>query len=723
MELRKYLEIIYKRWAVVAVCVVVVLAGALAAAFLTSPVYKSEAKLYVRMTSLQQKFIKGFPNEIGKYEYSNQENAMGTIEEMVENRNSLAALVEEMDFRDSKGRLLKVESFVNPNNASLVFSQKKGVSIENIKDTDVIMVTGYSDVLEESQAIADKVVSNFISSFAEMYRNEAKAALKSIDARFAEVERDFLDAERRMVDFRLKRGIYNEPNQVTTLLGVLANAESEIDKTRRAMEESKATIESIKKAAISSHLDLQDAQVKIAENSTIEEYKKQIISTETVIVKLLLERTEEHPEVKAARRQLDLLKSALQDEVQKSLASQIVEKPAFYDALSSKYSSALTSLYELEAREKALLSQTRQYKKELDKIPQKEKDYDYLVRELDNLKMTYSNLYSSRETAREAVRLDMANAFVFQPAAIQPELKHNVHFPKKKSILIIAGVVSVFLGLFLAFAREYTDETIWGVGEFEKISDAPAGAIRYSKALKDGGVFKGGPGQISDSVGDLVTRIKLSRGRALGNTISIVSVSDGDGKTLVAAALGNLLAAQGKKTVIVDCDLRARSGNTLVPTGLKGLSDVLAENVGSNAVLRPVTSGKTPASGLEGAQDAADSGSWRNAFVTTALSPGLDVISSGTAAVAFAQGALDSPRFSAFAERLSAAYDHVIFDTPSLSVGNDAMLLSGRSEETIFVAAQRKTRTQSLRRHLEAFRRAGLDISGSVLNKARYPFE
>ena len=70
-------------------------------------------------------------------------------------------------------------------------------------------------------------------------------------------------------------------------------------------------------------------------------------------------------------------------------------------------------------------------------------------------------------------------------------------------------------------------------------------------------------------------------------------------------------------------------------------------------------------------------------------------------------------------ERLLAAADLVIFDSPPLQAVTDAAVLSSFVDGTILVIDARRSRRRTVRNARESLTRAGANVLGAVLNRAR----
>ena len=690
MELRLYWEILRRRWVALAAVLVVLPVLTLLATLAAGPVYKSTARLWVRVSNAQHKFIKGLPSDIGKYEYTSPDNAMGTIDEWLQSASTIAPVIRRLGLADGKGRELTVEKFVNPNKLALVFSQRRGLAIEHLKDSEVFELTGYAPSQEQARDIVREAAGEFLGSFREMYRADAAAARRLLESSYAEILGRLDASNRALTAYREEQGVYDEGAQVSTTLSELSTLEGDLRTTERAVREARAGLESIRGAAAASAEGFRAAEVLLEESNTVQEYKKDLVGIETDLSKQRVELTDEHPEVKALLEQADVLREALRAEVKKSFASQILGRPSYYEGLATKYSTFMVDLVSQEVRLESLAGQVAAKRGELARIPGREQGYNDLVREVDNLKSMESSLYNSLEMAKIAERMDLTNSFTFEPPSLAENPGNALYFPRRKKALLVAFVLAALLGAFFAFLWEYVDDSVWTAA-------AAAGASgRRVLGLVPRG--RGGEldprgaarGRFADGVDDVVAALRL-HGSGSRGVVVLAGPGPRAGTSLLAAHLAVALARRGARVLVVDADLRHPRQHALfgVEAGA-GLAGYLV----------------TPAA--------------EPAIVATGVA-GVDLLPAGSADSGGSPVPLDTDRFSELVARLGGRYDTVVVDTPPLSAGNEALTVCRLGAAVLLVAAQGKTTAAGLHRLAASCETAGAPIVGVAMTRVRLP--
>jgi polysaccharide biosynthesis transport protein len=181
-------------------------------------------------------------------------------------------------------------------------------------------------------------------------------------------------------------------------------------------------------------------------------------------------------------------------------------------------------------------------------------------------------------------------------------------------------------------------------------------------------------------------RVAMEVEGKLPATILLTAASDKQGTTTLAVNLATTIAKENRKVLLVDLNFASpRVAQLLSVDGSRGLAELLG---GGDPIdlIRPSNVAR------------------------------LDVLPTGTAP-ADAAALLNSEHFMRLLGMLSAAYDHVIFDAPSLARGDDARIVASVCDGTVLVA----------RRSLSAIRRAagardllltiGANLLGVALNR------
>jgi capsular exopolysaccharide synthesis family protein len=194
---------------------------------------------------------------------------------------------------------------------------------------------------------------------------------------------------------------------------------------------------------------------------------------------------------------------------------------------------------------------------------------------------------------------------------------------------------------------------------------------------------------MAEANSSLATNVAFASSISPPQLFVVTSPSPGDGKTTTAINLAITLAERGRKTLLVDSDLRR--GTVGILLGLErspGLSTVLAEDVDPRRVRQHVT-----------------------------LSGGavLDVRTTGVRPENPAV-LLASDRARSIFQALRQEYDVVVVDSPPVNAAADAALLGSISDGVLIVARAGVTAAEALTFTMEQLRAVRAPILGGVLN-------
>ncbi len=169
--------------------------------------------------------------------------------------------------------------------------------------------------------------------------------------------------------------------------------------------------------------------------------------------------------------------------------------------------------------------------------------------------------------------------------------------------------------------------------------------------------------------------------------LAVVSADDGDGKSFVAANLAVAFSQLGRRTVLVDADMRSPRLERVfeIPRG-PGLSAILSGRVSPRS-LAPVVD-----------------------------LPHLFVLGVGTLPPNPLE-LLESPAFAAMITELASKFDHVIVDTPSARRGADAGVISVGCGRYLTVARRGRTRMDAMGELVASLRDPSVEALGFIVNE------
>ena len=182
------------------------------------------------------------------------------------------------------------------------------------------------------------------------------------------------------------------------------------------------------------------------------------------------------------------------------------------------------------------------------------------------------------------------------------------------------------------------------------------------------------------------TQLEIVRRERRAQILLVSSPSSGDGKTTTSSNLAICHAHAGRKTLLIDGDLRRPSIHSIY--GLKrdrGLSQILGEELPFDNVVQP-----------------------------TAIA-NLDVITSGPE-VSNPAELLSATVFGQFLEELRPVYDCIIIDAPPLLIVTDPWIISAIADGLILVVRVGEVRRQALEQTMEILKTLGTPALGVVIN-------
>lgn len=190
-------------------------------------------------------------------------------------------------------------------------------------------------------------------------------------------------------------------------------------------------------------------------------------------------------------------------------------------------------------------------------------------------------------------------------------------------------------------------------------------------------------------------------------TILITSAEEHDGKSFIAANLAVAYSQEGKRTLIIDCDLRQGRLHKIfeVPNGSSGGLTNLILNY------------KLISAKNEEKEKVEDNKKYfLNNYILPTKIEDLYIIPSGPCPPNPIE-LLASRDASKIFEKLRNAFDIIIFDgTPVVGL-SDALVMTKYSDANIVVVCNNKTKMESVGNTVKAFDQANANITGVIMNK------
>ncbi|MBV8844204.1 MAG: hypothetical protein JO307_15455 [Bryobacterales bacterium] len=313
--------------------------------------------------------------------------------------------------------------------------------------------------------------------------------------------------------------------------------------------------------------------------------------------------------------------------------------------------------------------------------------------ELEATAEAYRKLYEAllqRLTENEQQEsFPVANARIIAPATtpLFPS------YPKTKLILILAVLVGGAVGLGIASIRHTRDRTLRTERQVVSGLGIPClGAVSRLRKARGLGARSGDNPAVDSpfsEYADKLRGIKVSLQAACpekrGACIGLISVDAFDGKTDFAIGLADLYAAAGRRTLLVDANLRdAPLSAKLAPNARAGLPDALVGPDDPEVTLDPKT--------------------------------GVHLLPAGSAVpIANSADLLGSPAMCALMARLRDRFEVIFVDLPPLGGTPDARLLGGALDGCVLIIQWGTTPEDALQTALRRIETAQIGIFGAVI--------
>lgn len=353
-----------------------------------------------------------------------------------------------------------------------------------------------------------------------------------------------------------------------------------------------------------------------------------------------------------------------------------------------------------EQRESMARQAVGEAKEEFDRINARSFEYQALKREADADKTLYEELMKKIKEA--GINAGFQNSAIRIADAARPALKPV--FPNTPLNLLLSVLFSCLVAVGAAVVSDLLDKTIRDPDQVlrtlrtEVIGSLPL--MKSRPGLNPAGLYasaehhriQGSEDEhdlsgFNESVRTLRNSILLASFDRQYRSLLVTSAAPGEGKTTTAANLAAAHAEQGKRTLLIDGDLRRPSvhRNFNLPS-VVGLSNVLMGEI-----------------------------SWRDARVSVEGLAALDILPAGPPSRRAAD--LVGRGLSELLEEARSEYDLVVLDGPPLLGFAEPLQMATAADGVLIVARAGQTSRKAVASVLATLNRVRARVVGLVLNE------
>ncbi len=533
----------------------------------------------------------------------------------------------------------------------------------------VIGIRFYSEDAGRAALIANTVAEHFIAQKRDQEVNAAATLARSLTQEIADLNGNIRDDERRLEEMRIALGLHSDSN-----IRALADRMAELNRQLIGATAERLRAEAQFAEAQSARNSGPESAARVLDSPLIHRLQEAAALASARAGQLATRYNDSHPALVAARTELRDLRARVAEEVGKIQASR------------------LNAVAIAKANEAGLRQQVDLLKEQMAKANASEVDARVMEREVEAKRILLPQLASRLNNANAQIdylKLHGPDTQVISRAVV-------ARFPSSPPTLAMmatAFVLAVSGGGILAVMLERADHTIQSLSQIRRMT-----AVRVIGALP---MVKGGRWRRRSPAAHVVEQsdplflehlraIALRAGVAGGSPSKVLlftsSVSD-EGKSSAASSLARMLALSGRKTVIVDADLRAPTVHRVFRLDRgPGLAEYVVEGRNLGEILQT-----DPESGAE-------------------------VITAGDN-LASPADILESPRLQELVGDLAVLYDTVIIDSPPVLAAYDANLLARLADKTLMMVRWRSTQCSTFLTALQRLSDDRVPIDGIVLSQ------
>lgn len=448
-------------------------------------------------------------------------------------------------------------------------------------------------------------------------------------------------------------------------------------------------------------------------NARLFALRSQIAQEEAELVRNASRYGEGHEAVAETRSTIESLKQKLNEETELLIAQGIsVADPIEYrQTLIAGVLRLEGKIAAMEARSVELGKLVELYNSELEQLPGKQVQFIRLERDRSVLTDTYNLMRQKLEETRISEASEAGKVRIIDPALppggpIGPNVRRN---------LVVGLILGMGLGVGLVLIREHFDNTIKSPEDIERFRLTLLGSVpridsnsngRYGRNQReaqgspeeDGDksrpefrgriIAHGDPkSPVSEAYRSIRTNIAYSAADKEVKSILISSPGPAEGKSTTAANLAITFAHLGRKTLLVDSDLRRPILHRIFGTSREpGLTHYLV-----------------------GVEDKFE------ALVHKTEVENLSFVASGPIPPNPSE-LLASDRMGKLVARLEKKWDVIIFDSPPIVAVTDASMISKEIDEIALVIKSGTTDKGALLQALQGLQHISAPLGGIILN-------
>ena len=557
------------------------------------------------------------------------------------------------------------------------------------KETSLIDIRYTHNDPQVAAKVVNAIADTYVFSNLEKKTETNSSTGTYLQKRIAELQQQIRTDEERLVNYARNNQIISlDPNQ-NTVVERLAGLNRQLLEAENDRKTAEAAFNAARTpGAAEAMADTDAKQVGDLEGKLNDLRQKR--------AQLLIDATEEAPEVKEVDQQIAELSKELKELKGRKSTTLLTN-------METRYRQTL-------AREQALRKAFEQQRGETLSQSEAAINYRIIQQEIETNKTLLNSLLQGAKE-NDVVIAGKPNNISVVDYALPPDGPVG---PNRARTVLLAVLFSIGAGICFALFLEYMDDTVRSTEEVERLLNLPALAVIPSvntanalslvpgtalqKRKGNNGNSSGNPellmnidgrSALAEAYRHLRTSVLLSTAGHAPKSLLVTSSLPGEGKTTTAVNTAISLAQTGASVVIIDADMRRPRLKSIFDLhGTLGLSSILSSDVTETEMLE---------------------------MIATDEQTGLSILASGPIPPNPAE-LLGSAQMRNLLALLQKKFAHVIVDSPPVSSFTDGVLIASMVDGVLLVVHGGKSSRHVVRRSRQLLQDVGAKIFGVVLN-------
>ena len=535
------------------------------------------------------------------------------------------------EFKGAKIRII----LHDPDALAIQYQKRIGVALSSKSSTAAVLSIS-DQVAQRGKDILNRLIQNYKVAGILVKKQETRSTLDFIDSRLTTLASELNSAEKGIETFKSSRGLTDlSSDSKISLENMQANDTrlSQVNVQLSIIEGIERYINSSLNAGKTpSTLGIDDPAL----SSLIEKLAQLQLQRE----RLLATTPETNPDFEPINRSISITKAAIKENV----ASIRLTLQNTQEKLQSFNDNFLYSIKNIPVQERQFINIKRQQ-------AIKEGLYTYLLQKKEEVSVSYASALANDRIVDEA--------YAGAP---------------KSALKAMIFAIALFLGMAfpagLIYARGVISPKVNDLQELKDSGEIPIiGELPYEPSKSRIAISGNSATAISEQFRALRIKMYYLFGQKESGRVTLVTSSvAGEGKTYVSSNLGVAMAYSGRKTVLVELDLRKPKLAEVFEIDIAhpGITDFLNGKASVDEIIQ-----------------------------NSRLEPTLDVIGSGTLAHNPSE-LLERQQLADLIMSLRDIYDDVIIDSPPVHLVPDAMIISRVADMTLYMIRQGYTKADEL---------------------------